>query len=128
MFFNDTLKEKAKQQFGDGEKTQKLIEVLSTPALKVLAEMPSPRFMKSHLPMSLLPTNLMDTAKVIYVARDPRDVAVSCFHHARLFKLINYKGNFRQTWSAFTKDLCAYRIISTPTILLHSIMLNNVCF
>ncbi|KOB70912.1 Retinol dehydratase [Operophtera brumata] len=105
MFFDDTIKENAKQLFGDNEKTQKIMEIISTPALKILAEMPSPRFIKSHLPMSLLPPKLLDTAKVIYVARDPRDVAVSCFHHSRLFKLIKYKGNFRQTWSAFIKDL-----------------------
>ena len=39
-------------------------------------EMSDPRLIKSHMPLSLLPNNLLDTAKVIYVARNPMDVMI----------------------------------------------------
>ena len=51
------------------------------------------RFIKSHLPMSLLPHNLVSTAKVIYVARNPKDVMVSYYHHHKLIKTQGYIGN-----------------------------------
>lgn len=41
---------------------------------------PSPRFFKSHLPYEQVPRN----GKIIYMARDARDVAVSAYHHQRL--------------------------------------------
>ena len=44
----------------------------------------SPRFLKTHLPFDLLPANLLDTAKVVYVCRHPIDAAVSLFHHAKM--------------------------------------------
>jgi len=50
------------------------------------------RFIKTHLPFSLLPPSLVDTAKVIYVARNPHDVMVSYYHHHRLFKGLGYVG------------------------------------
>ena len=31
------------------------------------------RFIKTHLPLSLLPDDLLEKAKVIYVARNPKD-------------------------------------------------------
>ncbi|XP_063620660.1 sulfotransferase 1C4-like [Cydia splendana] len=64
---------------------------------------PSPRFVKTHLPFSLLPTNILDTAKVVYVARDPRDVAVSYYHHTKIFW--NYTGDFKSYWNLFINDL-----------------------
>ncbi|KAI8434546.1 hypothetical protein MSG28_003094 [Choristoneura fumiferana] len=78
------------------------------PSFQAIVDAPSPRFIKSHLPLSLLPDNLLDTAKVVYVARDPRDVAVSFYHHSRLFKTSNYVGDFKSFWDLFVKDLVTY--------------------
>jgi len=48
---------------------------------------PSPRLIKTHLPFELLPENLLETCKVIFVARNVKDAAVSFFHHEKLLKV-----------------------------------------
>jgi len=48
---------------------------------------PSPRLIKAHLPFELLPKKLLDTCKVIFVARNVKDTAVSLFHFERLLKM-----------------------------------------
>ena len=40
--------------------------------VEMLDDMEERRFIKSHLPLSLLPHKLLDTAKVVYVARNPK--------------------------------------------------------
>ncbi|KAJ8722511.1 hypothetical protein PYW07_003691 [Mythimna separata] len=55
--------------------------------------------------MSLLPPKLLDTAKIMYVARDPRDVAVSSYHLAKLIKMINFQGDFKDFWNLFRRAL-----------------------
>ncbi|XP_047988843.1 luciferin sulfotransferase-like isoform X1 [Leguminivora glycinivorella] len=70
-----------------------------------VTNVPSPRFIKTHLPFSLLPENLLD-GKVVYVARDPRDVAVSYYHMSRL--VMANTGDFKSYWNLFVKDLVVY--------------------
>ncbi|XP_063701639.1 luciferin sulfotransferase-like [Culicoides brevitarsis] len=61
---------------------------------------PRPRFIKSHLPICFLPENLWTTArKIIYVAREPKDVAVSYFHHYS--NLRTYKGTSEEFFELF---------------------------
>ena len=47
-----------------------------------LITLPSPRLMKTHLPYSIIPKgeNEETQCKYIYIARNPKDVAVSFFH------------------------------------------------
>ncbi|XP_038065896.1 sulfotransferase 1C2-like [Patiria miniata] len=56
------------------------------PIPKIVAEMPSPRVIKSHLPGQLLPPQLWQKhSKLVYVIRDPKDVIVSFFHFEKMF-------------------------------------------
>ncbi|KAF2368086.1 Sulfotransferase domain [Trinorchestia longiramus] len=54
---------------------------------------PDRRVLKSHLPFSLLPANLLDTCKVVYVTRNPKDALASYLHHHRLIKVHDYQGS-----------------------------------
>ena len=44
----------------------------------------SPRVMKSHLPISMLPPDVVKTSKILVVMRNPKDACASFFHHERL--------------------------------------------
>lgn len=45
---------------------------------------PSPRIIKTHLPMCMLPPNLLDVCKVLFVCRNVKDTCVSFYHHEKL--------------------------------------------
>ncbi|XP_063892327.1 sulfotransferase 1C4 [Helicoverpa armigera] len=83
---------------------KKLLETITLPGTVRLANAESPRFIYTHLPLSLLPPSLLDDAKVVYVARDPRDVAVSFYHMNRLHRLLGYHGDFKTFWNLFISN------------------------
>ncbi|XP_003418887.1 sulfotransferase 1A1-like [Loxodonta africana] len=63
-----------------------------------LKDAPAPRIIKTHLPLALLPQCLLDQKiKVIYVARNPKDVAVSYYHFYLMAKVHPDPG----TWDNF---------------------------
>ncbi|CAH0721879.1 unnamed protein product, partial [Brenthis ino] len=83
---------------------ESVIKSLMPMTVDQIKALPSPRFIKTHLPMSLLPPNLLDTAKVVYVARDPRDVAVSFFHHKKLMRVMSQEPEFKPYWKYFMEN------------------------
>lgn len=99
----EEIKEKILKDNTNTEKNP--LDDYNIPRAEETAKLPSPRFLKTHLPMSLLPPNLLDTTKVVYVARDPRDVAVSYYHLSKLFKVSEYLGDFKSYWGFFIKDM-----------------------
>ena len=56
--------------------------------------MASPRVIKSHFPLEMLPPNLLDTCKVIFVGRTPKDCCVSYYNHYLTIPGYNYEGTF----------------------------------
>ncbi|CAH4037222.1 sulfotransferase 1B1-like [Pieris brassicae] len=86
------------------ESKLELLRMVTKPGTELLAEAPSPRFIKSHLPLSLFPPNILD-GKMIYVARDPRDVAVSFYHLNKSMRTQGYMGDFKLFWNCFMNDL-----------------------
>ncbi|KZS03672.1 Sulfotransferase family cytosolic 1B member, partial [Daphnia magna] len=71
--------------------------------LEKVEEMPSPRIIKSHLPFYLLHPKLLDTCKVVYVARNPKDVIVSFFHHHQLMEIHGFSGDV-ETFAQYFMD------------------------
>jgi len=60
LFVNDEMTaELLKMNAGDSEKLD-LVQQISQPGYEVLNAMKSPRFIKTHFPISLLPPNLLD--------------------------------------------------------------------
>ncbi|XP_066131670.1 sulfotransferase 1A1-like [Saccopteryx bilineata] len=72
--------------------------------LEVLEDTPPPRLLKTHLPLALLPKGLLDQkVKVVYVARNAKDVAVSFYHFYRMAKVHPDPG----TWESFLDKFMA---------------------
>nr|CAH0102991.1 unnamed protein product [Daphnia galeata] len=71
-------------------------------------KMPSPRIFKTHLPFYLLHPELLDTSKVLYVARNPKDAIVSFYHHHKLIKAHDYKGDLEEFAQYFMDDEIVY--------------------
>jgi len=105
LIHDEMTTELLKLNAGNSEKLD-LVQQLSQPGYEVLNAMKSPRFIKTHFPISLLPPNLLDVGcKVVYVARNPKDVAVSFYHLNRTIRLHNYVGDFPCFWDYFEKNL-----------------------
>merc|ERR1712215_21724 len=68
------------------------------------------RMIKSHLPLGLLPPSLLETSNVIYVARNPKDVVVSYYHHHKLTKSMESDMKF----SAFVKFFMKEMLVDDP--------------
>lgn len=109
MFMHDEVKEiLLKINEGETEKEQ-LVEAMSVHGYDYFPRMQQQRFIKTHFPFSLLPPSIMEQqSKVIYVARNPRDVAVSFYHLNRLYRTQGYNGNFSDYWNYFEKDLAPW--------------------
>uniref|UniRef100_H2QAX0 Sulfotransferase n=1 Tax=Pan troglodytes TaxID=9598 RepID=H2QAX0_PANTR len=66
--------------------------------LETLKDTPAPRLIKTHLPLALLPQTLLDQkVKVVYVAHNAKDVAVSYYHFYHMAKVHPEPG----TWDSF---------------------------
>ncbi|PIK51189.1 putative sulfotransferase 4A1 [Apostichopus japonicus] len=80
-----------------------------SPGLETLKNLPSPRCFKSHLPFRLLPRGVQDKqCKVIYVARNPKDVMCSFYDFHRTVQIIHYKGTFQQFYYRFMNSKLGY--------------------
>ncbi|XP_031617061.1 sulfotransferase 1 family member D1-like [Contarinia nasturtii] len=76
--------------------------------LELLNKAPSPRVIQSHLPPHLLPVELWTVRpKIIYMARNPKDVAVSFFHMSR-DALKYYSGTIEEQFDIFLENRSLY--------------------
>ncbi|XP_050736796.1 sulfotransferase 1B1-like isoform X3 [Eriocheir sinensis] len=69
---------------------------------------PDPRVIKTHLPLSLVTPSLLDTCKVVYVARNPKDMVVSYHHHSKLINMHGFKGTWEDFVEYFVTDDLVY--------------------
>ncbi|NXD43491.1 ST1B1 Sulfotransferase, partial [Copsychus sechellarum] len=72
----------------------------------LLATMPSPRVVKTHLPAHILPKSFWENhCKMIYVGRNAKDVAVSHYYFDLMNKLQPHPG----TWAQYLEEFMAGR-------------------
>lgn len=82
---------------------------------QILRRMKKPRHFKTHLPVSLLPTGFWRAKpKIIYVAKNPKDAAISYFHY---FKAeMGYQGTKENLFDVFLNDLTLYAPFSNHVL------------
>lgn len=96
-------------------------------ALKPVDEFPSPRLIKAHLPLALLPAQLWQKkAKVVYVFRNPKDAWVSSYYHGVTLGVLygktldeyfnDYVENKATKWDAITNAAEYYQLRNEPWI------------
>jgi len=80
------------------------------PGVKAISAKQGTRRIKTHLPLELLPADVVDNGKgkVIYIARNPKDVSVSYFHFARMLSELKYEGDFANFHEKFVSGRVAY--------------------
>lgn len=77
------------------------------------------RFFKTHFPIKLLPRNAIATgAKIIYVARNPKDVAVSCYYLHKMDPFLRFNGDFESFVEYFMNGLSELKTTTLDSILL----------
>ncbi|MFO7679139.1 MAG: sulfotransferase domain-containing protein [Chloroflexota bacterium] len=64
------------------------------------------RLFTSHLPLALMPDFSTDEGKYIYVARNPKDTAVSYYHHDR--SKAGYEGSWEEHLNLFMQGQVMY--------------------
>ncbi|XP_041977630.1 sulfotransferase family cytosolic 1B member 1 [Aricia agestis] len=104
VYVHPVMKKRFQEENKNSAEKLQLLEWVSQPGTEQLAQMKERRFVKTHLPLSLLPPNLLQ-AKVVYVARDPRDVVVSFYHLNKSMRTQGYIGDFKTYWDFFRQDL-----------------------
>lgn len=82
----------------ENSKQAKIDFMLEYRDLNHLSQLPSPRVLNSHLDLEQLPKDFVDKGcKMLYLSRNPKDVAVSMFHFVSSDLLSDYQGS----WDGF---------------------------
>ena len=96
-------KEGVESRYPQLEKSQ-LFQRPGDESQAALNSRPSPRLIKSHLPYHLIPMseNEANRSKYLYIARNPKDAAISFYHFVSSF---GPASHFSGTWEFFAKLL-----------------------
>ncbi|XP_033230735.1 sulfotransferase 4A1-like [Belonocnema kinseyi] len=106
-YHSAVMDELVKKNEGNLEK-QEFCKSLARPVYETLEALPSPRFIQSHMPLSLKPGILDSGCKIIYMARNPKDVAVSWYIMHKSVVSLGYVGDFPTFWNYFKNDLTVF--------------------
>lgn len=72
-----------------------------------LVHLASPRVLCTHLAFNDMPREVMkQKSKIIYVSRNPKDIAVSYYYHLTGFAHLNYSGTFNGFYSLYMNWIC----------------------
>ncbi|XP_053124171.1 sulfotransferase 2B1-like [Hemicordylus capensis] len=74
----------------------------SVTGMECALKYPPPRLMSTHLPFRLFPKSFLHSkAKIIYTARNPKDVLVSSYHFGKALKIIKDPGSLEEFLEKF---------------------------
>ena len=79
-FANEKMIQARTDHIQDPIEKERIVQTI-TNSVDEIDKMASPRIIKTHLPLEMLPPNLLTTCKVIFVCRNPKDTCVSDFNH-----------------------------------------------
>ncbi|XP_076035149.1 sulfotransferase 1C4-like isoform X2 [Oratosquilla oratoria] len=77
-------------------------------SLQICEANPNPRIIKTHLPFSLLNPKLLETTKVVYMVRNPKDMSISYHHQHRIIKGHGFAGDMDKFVDYLVKDRLLY--------------------
>jgi hypothetical protein len=92
----------------------------------------SPRLLKTHLHLELMPRRWPDTGKVVHITRNPKDVCVSLYHEMRHMHrndpnaemhAENFRAHFEDfvaghvPWGPFTDNVLGWHKMEHPNLL-----------
>ncbi|CAH1401504.1 unnamed protein product [Nezara viridula] len=106
IVFHEKTKSMILKENENNDENIKLVESQSCPGYLVIESMSSPRLIQTHFPLSLLPKEVNEkNCKIIYVARNPKDVVVSYYHLLQTWRTCNYVAPFPKFWKQFKEGL-----------------------
>ena len=77
------------------EQSQKIMLMMEAVSLSDMEAMPSPRILNTHLPLQFLPQQMKEKKnKMLVIMRNPKDVLVSGYYHAKSEKQFRFDGAF----------------------------------
>jgi hypothetical protein len=91
--------EQGEQRLTDAVPWLETLPHRSNGMIEFLKTMPQRRLFTSHLPYPLMPHLDNTTAKIIYVARNPKDVAISTYFHNQ--SKLGYEGTWEEHFQLF---------------------------
>ncbi|KAK3588699.1 hypothetical protein CHS0354_028910 [Potamilus streckersoni] len=84
-------------------------QMLEATPTEIIDEIPSPRVLNSHLHLCRLPKEALEKkCKFVFILRDPRDLAVSYYHHCKGISLYEYDGMFENFLPLFLEGKLDY--------------------
>ncbi|XP_033751449.1 sulfotransferase family cytosolic 1B member 1-like [Pecten maximus] len=93
-------------QYTSGHKVNFMLEAMN---LEDFDNRPSPRFLNTHVTFRHIPKKHVDNGyKIIHVSRNPKDVMVSFYNHAKNDPCaLCTEEDFPGTWNDYIQDMCA---------------------
>ena len=77
-----------------------------------LAAIPNPRVLNSHLSIDWLPRQMLEKqCRIVFILRNPKDMAVSFYNHVKGIKSYHYQGQWKDFFPFILKGESAYTYI-----------------
>ncbi|XP_076115886.1 sulfotransferase 1B1-like [Mytilus galloprovincialis] len=96
-----------KTELDTSSKISTMLEVI--PDLSVLDALPSPRLLNTHCSFKYLPKkHIENRCKIIHIIRNPKDVCVSFYYHAKSDPVLDFTGSWDDFFEMWMSDKCAY--------------------